>query len=399
MKVSSTLQIRLSEVREKLNGLAGEPEALTEEQRATADALHVEYADLEVKFRAAMVSESDAETRAKELFSDDPQAVEYRALVGRASVGRIFKAALEHRQTEGAESELQKHRGLAANQIPLALLQERAATPAPTNVGTMQQPVVPWVFPGAVSAFLGVSQPVVPVGEVIFPVMSSELSVEAPAEGASTTETTGSFTADALQPARLQASFFFSREDRARFQNLDSALRLNLSEGLMDGLDGQVITGTNGLLSGTNLPNHNVTAETTYALYRSQFAFGRVDGRYAGQVGDVRIVMGSDTYGHAAAQFRSANAGDRAALEDLVDATGGVRVTSHVPAAASNRQNNIIRLGASPAMVSPIWEGVTLIPDEVTKASNGQIVVTAVLLFAIKILRAAGFYKQMAQIA
>ena len=379
--------------------MAAKTEPLSDEERSQADAFHTEHSDLETKYRASLVAEGDAEERAREMFADDPASVEYRALVGRASVGRIFKAALEHRQTEGAESELQKHRGLAANQIPLALLQERAVTPAPTNVGTMQMPVIPWVFPEAVSAFLGVSQPVVPVGEVIFPVMSSELSVEAPAEGASTTETTGGFSADALQPARLQASFFFSREDRARFQNLDSALRMNLSEGLQDGLDKQVITGSGGLLAGTNLANHNVTAETTYALYRSQFAFGRVDGRYAGAVGDIRIVMGSDTYGHAAAQFRSANAGDRAALEDLVDATGGVRVTSHVPAAASNRQNNIIRLGASPAMVSPIWEGVSLIPDEISLAANGRIKLTAVLLHAVKILRAAGFHKQMAQIA
>ena len=34
---------------------------------------------------------------------------------------------------------------------------------------------------------------------------------------------------------------------------------------------------------------------------------------------------------------------------------------------------------------------MTLIPDEVTKAANGQIVVTAVMLYAVKVLRAAGF--------
>ena len=48
-------------------------------------------------------------------------------------------------------------------------------------------------------------------------------------------------------------------------------------------------------------------------------------------------------------------------------------------------------------MVAPVWENVALIPDEVTKAANGQIVLTAVMLHAVKILRAAGFYKQMIQ--
>ena len=332
-------------------------------------------------------------------FPTPPEAVEYRALVGRASVGGIFEAALEHRQTNGAESELQQHRGLAANQIPLALLQERAVTPAPTNVGTVQQEIIGWVFPQAVSAFIGVPQPIVPAGQAIYPVLGSELTVGTPAENGAQAETTGSFTAEALSPGRLQASFFFSREARARFNGMDEALRMNLSAGLSDALDGQVIAGTGGLLTATNLMNHNVTAETTYALYRSQFAYTRVDGRYAGAVSDIRIVMGNETYGHAAAQFRSANAGDRAALEDLQAATGGVRVTSHVPAAASSRQNNIIRLGLAPAMVTPIWEGISLIPDEITLAANGQIKLTAVMLFASKILRAAAWWKQMAQIA
>ena len=48
-------------------------------------------------------------------------------------------------------------------------------------------------------------------------------------------------------------------------------------------------------------------------------------------------------------------------------------------------------------MVAPIWEGISLIPDEITKAGTGQIVVTAVMLHAVKILRAAGFHKQQAQ--
>ena len=77
--------------------------------------------------------------------------------------------------------------------------------------------------------------------------------------------------------------------------------------------------------------------------------------------------------------------------------TAGLKVSSHVPAAASNKQNAVIRLGMRRDMVAPVWEGVTLIPDEITKAANGQIVVTAVMLHAVKILRAEGFYKQQTQ--
>ena len=81
-------------------------------------------------------------------------------------------------------------------------------------------------------AFLGVDMPTVGVGEHIFPVLTTNATVGTPAENAAQAETTGSFSADALPPSRLQASFFYSREDRARFAGMDEALRMNLSDAL-----------------------------------------------------------------------------------------------------------------------------------------------------------------------
>ena len=171
---------------------------------------------------------------------------------------------------------------------------------------------------------------------------------------------------------------------------------MNLSDALSDALDKQVLSGTNGLLTATNLANHNVTAATTFANYIAEFGYSRVDGKYAGSTGDLRIVMGSETYANCGGAYRHMNADD-IALERLVAITGGVKVSAHVPAAASSKQNAVIRLGMRRDMVAPIWEGITLIPDEVTKAASGQIVVTAVMLYAVKILRSAGFYKQQTQ--
>ena len=238
---------------------------------------------------------------------------------------------MEHRVTDGRTAELQQHYGLGWNQVPLTLLETRAVTPAPGQVAQNQSAIIPGVFPQSVAAFLGVDLPTVPVGEAVFPVLTKNAEVKTPAENAAAAETTGSFSAQVLSPSRLQASFFYSREDRARFSGMDEALRQNLSDALGDALDKEILVGTNGLLTGTVLANHNVAAITSYALYRSQFAYGRVDGIYAGSVGDIKIVMGAATYGHAASAFRSDNAGDRAALEDLMSGTGGVKVSAHVP--------------------------------------------------------------------
>ena len=169
---------------------------------------------------------------------------------------------------------------------------------------------------------------------------------------------------------------------------------------LADGLDKEIIQGTNGLLTGTVLANNNVSAITTFELYKSQFAYGRVDGKYASTVDDIRIVMGSGTYSHASTTYRAngnqADAAD-AALDVLMARTGGVKVSAHVPALANTKQNAVIRLGMRRDMVAPVWEGVTLIPDEISLAANGQIKVTAVMLHAVKVLRAGGFYKQQVQ--
>ena len=232
-------------------------------------------------------------------------------------------------------------------------------TPAPGNVGQNQSAVIPGVFPMSVASFLGIDMPTVGVGEAVFPVLTKNAEVKVPAENAAAAETTGSFSADVLSPARLQASFFYSREDRARFMGMDASLRENLSMALADGLDLQVMAGTNGLLTGANLANHAAGGVTGFADYKSQLLYGRVDGTYASGAGDIRIAVGAGTYAHAASQYRATEA-DRSVLDTLMAASGGVRVSAHVPAVSNaNKQNAVVRLGMRRDMVAPIWEGVT----------------------------------------
>ena len=238
--------------------------------------------------------------------------------------------------------------------------------------------------------------PTVPVGDSVFAVLTSELDVGTPAENATQAETTGAFSANVLSPSRLQASFFYSREDRARFAGMDEALRMNLSDGLSDGLDEQVLAGTNGLLTGTNLSNHDASAVTTFDGYISDFGYGRVDGRFASMTSDIRVVMGSGSYSHAGSVYRNTSV-DRNVIDRLMEITAGLKVSAHVPPVASKKQNAIVRLGMRRDMVVPIWSGISLIPDEITKASSGQVVITAIMLHAVKIVREAGFYKIQTQ--
>ena len=321
-------------------------------------------------------------------------------LVGRGNIGRIMRACVEHRSTDGADAELQQHRGLNANQIPLDLLrlpavEHRAVTTGPPNVGTTEQPAIMPVFAAGVGAFIFADRPTVDAGTVAYPVLDQRPTVGGPhTDSTAVDETDGSFSSELLTPGRCQASYFYKRVDAARFPVIDMALRQALNGGLEEKLDKDLI---GVLLRGANLTNHAVTAVTTFATYLSEFGHARVDGRHASALTDVRAVMGSATYAHAGNQYRSTTA-DYSALDALDRKTGGVRVSVHVPSVASNKQNGLIRLGMHDrAVIQVLWDGVTLVPDEVTKVKTGEVAITAILLAATKILRPESFYKQETQ--
>ena len=395
MLKSATAAIRISEIRSRLNELNGlSDDAVTDALRDEERALVAEQVERETEYRAALTAEDDEHA----IVPVDAEDREYRALLVRGNVGRILTAFVEHRSVEGSDAEIQQHRGLASNQIPLDMLrlpvEHRAVTTGPTHVGTTEQPAIMPVFAAGVGAFIGADRPTVDAGTVAFPILDERPTVGGPhTDSTAVDETTGSFSSSLLTPGRVQASYFYRRTDAARFSSLDPALRQALNGGLEESLDAELFAGTEGLLTGTNLPNHAAAAVTSFALYLAQFGHARVDGRYAAALADVRAVMGSATYAHAGGQYRSNNA-DYSALDALVAKTGGVRVSVHVPAVASKKQNAVVRLGMHDrAVLQVMWDGVTLIPDEVTKVSTGEVAITAILLVATKILRADSFYK------
>ena len=230
--------------------------------------------------------------------------------------------------------------------------------------------------------------------------LTTNATVHTPAENASAAETTGAFTADVLAPARLQAAFFFSREDRARFSGMAESLRQNLSMALMDGLDKQIIANTTtGLLgSGITAPG-NPAARAEWTDFKAA-ATGAVDGTYADGPDSLRMVIGAPTYQRATSVYRGTTTENEDGYEVMRRLTGGVRVSAHVPAVANKRQDAIIArsVGMTHA-IAPLWESVTLIPDEITLAASGQIKVTAVLLYAFKVVRANGFVRVRFQTA
>ena len=406
MNAKQRLELRAGEIRSRLATLGG-METLTDTTRAEISTLRVEYRDNEDRHGALMISDDTPqpiETRS------DPQGRELRGILQRSNLGEMVDSIREQRAFDGANAELAQHYGLRGNQIPVAMLREwddgpletRAVTAAPADVGSTQHAITPYVFPAPAAMFLGIEIPTVGVGEQTYPTLTSVLTVHTPAENTAAAETTGTFSADVLSPSRLQASFFYSRESRSSFAMLDSSLRENLSMGLASGLDKQIIASANGLLgtSGLTARTGDAGATATFATYRGLvYDNSTIDGRYASMASDVKVVMGPHGYNHSASVYRS-NDADDSALDSIMRVSGGVMVSAHVPDPTSNDQDVIVCKGMGRRnMVAPVWEGLDVVFDEVTKASAGQIVLTAYMMYAVKILRADGYQRRVVQVA
>ena len=391
MLKSQKLEIEAGEKRQALSALV-KKDTLTDEERVQLDGLTTRLLDIETEKRGALVAEDIERAAAGPSFGDNEHR-EMPALVDGSSLGRVFAAIMSQQQPSGREAELQQHLGLAGNMIPLALLRSRepetrAQTQGPSSVGVDQHTIVPGVFPQSCGMWIGCGMPTVGVGETTFPVLETNANAENLAEGASGTETDGTFAAALLAPTRIQAEFFYSREDRARFAGMDESLRKNLSDSLAAGLDKNIIAGPNGLLGGSNLTAVATTTRDTFATYRSRLVYGRIDGTSASMASDLKMVVGAATLADMAGQYRG-NSADDSALDSIMRLTSGVKVSAHVPAVDTTKQDVIVRRGMHEAMKAPIWEGVEILTDDLTKAKTGQVVLTAIMLHAVRILRTA----------
>ena len=398
MTQSQKLAIKLSETRQRLNEIVGlEGDDYTDEIKAEERKLQTEYPELETRYRSALIAEGEDPDGKRERTPDQETRALDR-LIRRANIGNVLQAVLEQRSTDGPEKEVQDHFKLGSNQIALEQLafqtERRDVTPAPSDVGQRQNPIIGQVFPESVTGFLGVSTPTVGVGEQTYTVLSTGASPGTPAENADQAETTGAFSANVLTPKRVQASFFWSMEDQARLAGLGDALRRNLRMALTDKMSDILLNDTdNGLLSGGLTAPDDPTVVVGWDSYKGSI-IDAVDGKFASRPNQVRLLIGPATYAHSESIYRVSNAGgNETAFEAMASLAGGVSVNSHVPVAgADNIQDGLTvrRLGATHA-VMPTWRAVTLIPDNITKAKSGQVILTAVGLWALKVLRSDGF--------
>ena len=421
MTESQRLTVRASEIRQRLNEIAGlEGDALTDEIRTEGDKLNTEYRDVETKLRAAVVAEDQPAAEHR----DDTMDAETRAFVqvrNRTRLGRFFEAFVNQTPLTGAEAELNEHRWLsdAGNVLPWdALLpasgsgievRADAVSPAPaTGNPVNQQQIIQRVFARAGVRRLGVRMPAVPVGTASYPVIGTGQDPAFVAKDAAKEAAAGSINANLLAPVRLQARVQLRIEDLMTTLGLEDAWREDLNLSLMDKLDAQVLGAGDARVRGFLATNANggladyadPGAVITFAGAAAQAARG-VDGKYAGGEDECAWIVGTDTYEKLAALIQANDS--TSATERLRRILRDFMASANIPAAASDVQQGILaKLGAMDGFynaVCPVWEGLRLIRDEVTQAASGLVQVTAVALHNFKIVRPGGFVRTKVKIA
>ena len=108
-----------------------------------------------------------------------------------------------------------------------------------------------------------------------------------------------------------------------------------------------------------------------------------VDGRHSLTAGDIRLLMGADSYAFASVT-RAAVGPNETALDFVSQRSGGHQVSAHVPTAVSDISNVLAYRSANPGgAVVPVWEGISmaLIEDPYSGAAAGRVALTLHVLF------------------
>ena len=325
MTPAQRLELRRSEVRQRLGELSAlDGDAFTDDARAETDRLSTEYADLERRHRAAVIS---GDVSAAEGEPGGPPAETDRLeLRSRASLGRYLLSALRGQSLTGAEAELAAETGVDG--IPLELWDTAAetratetradtATGTPSTTGVNLDPLRPLIYARAVAPRLGVAMPRVESGTFATATMTTGLTAGAMAAGAARESSAAVFTAQTTTAHRISARMSIRLEDIATIGvgNFESILRQNVALALTDQLDNYALNGDGqsanptGLLSRLADPT-NPTDIVNWAAFIAAAAGGIDGGPWAETLGSITLLANPETMRKAETTFQSGSGTD-----------------------------------------------------------------------------------------
>ena len=392
MLKSQKVQLKMSELRQKMNGLP-----LTKEQEPEIEKIRAAMVGMEVEYRQEVEAE-DAQTGGASF--DSGENAEVRGLIQRASAAGIISAVALHHSPEGAEGELQRALGVGGDVVPWQLMEKRAAATFTANTGEASiSRFTGKAFADSIAAFVGCEVVMVPAGEADYPILGTGASVEYQTDSTGVSESTAAFNVEKLTPRnRYQASFAVREQDLIAFAGAGEAITEELRAATRDRLDQDLLTKTGeGLLTvktGTEPPTPG--SASTYENYLSAL-FGAVDGIHAGDVSQTRLVVDKETYAHMGSTTAT---GTSDSVAEKVREIAQVRVTPHGHAAGNYRDAVVAKMGKTPNAVMALFGGgVRILEDPYSRAAEGERRFHGVLYGDLTVLRPAAYNRQRFRIS
>ena len=382
------VQGRQSELRSRLAVLAAQDSRSADEETELTT-VETKLSGCEPELRAALSAAAAEDDASRSTVpTTDPENRERLKLRSKTGIGDFLSAAAVGGPVTGAAAEYAAACGVpVGGYLPMAIftrttppVEERAITPGPAVKG-MLQPTVSFVFERSAAASLGIMMPSVPMGQVQIPKITTAPPADTLAKDGAAPATAAAVTLVNQAPVRIAGSFEVRIEDLAVMPSLEAALSESMQGALSNELDESTFNGASGELNGLFTQATAVSAASaaeTFATGIERFA-ALVDGRHAYTLKDVRIVIGSKTFGRYSGQF-SGN-GAVSLFDYLAYNAGSIRVSDRVPGVSSQAQKGIVVLSASAEMPKiHVWDSMEIIRDPYSGAGAGKVTITATAL-------------------
>ena len=402
MTPAQTIQIRLSECRQRLNELLG-VETRSDEQTTEMESLTNEVSTKEPALRAALAAEPDPQTTTI-VDTSDPEQREVAELRSRSSVTSYVQAALEMRSVDGAEREFNAALSMGADQFPLALLVPEERQTTAVDVSTNQQTWLDRLFDQTAAQRLGVSFRSVGAGVASFPTTTAGATAVQLDKSGAAAAAAWTIGVTEMKPKRNAVAAVFNVEDAQRIgPGLEDALQRDLRSALVEGIDASIFKGDATPTSATadivglqTAAISEVTITQANKIKGSQVlsalaAF--IDGRHAASPADIRIVasVGSNVLWLTTSQSAVENQTIAQFLRDS-GITWSTRGGIDTNTAASDFAAYVgLSNGIEGAAVAAVWESASMVRDPYSGATKGEVGIILTTLWDFAIPRPANF--------
>ena len=343
----------------------------------------------------------------------DEEPVERRKLSDRIELRNYMEAALNGNRVTGAEAEFNKEVGLDdTGTVPWEAFEERAneVTVPDTIVDKPVQPLLNRIFERTRVGFLGIRMPSVSMGEPVYPVMTAGASGGSYAEGGAVANEDATFVGSTVGPKRLSGRYSWRLEQTTRFP-LESTLRADLRTVMGELLDQQIINGDGGNGGGKASDFDGIVRDHANAILgldveavgdqaydihldgkanlkaALESVIDYVDGKAAASTGDIRTLIGVETYRRLATLILDDTY--MTAWSFLQREGAQLAVSTIIPDKARKYQQ-AIQTRRPEDMVAPIWRGVSMIRDPYSGAASATVSLTAHMLANVHCVRVTG---------